>query len=156
MTKHENLRLREAEITPTNEVMKKNIGASYDAYLKLQNALAGLDIQQEWMYYAGCTKSWLAKGQYKWTTPRGTNKEKTIYWLSAWDGFFKLTVWFLEDNRGEILKADVSETTKQLIRNGKMFGPKMRTFPVEFEITTADPLADIYTLIKCKKKLEAN
>jgi hypothetical protein len=73
----------------------------------------------------------------------------------VWDGYFNIAIWFKEDNRMELLKADVTETTKQLIRKGKMFGPKMRTFPVEFEIKTAEQLADISTMIKLKKQLEA-
>jgi len=154
MSKHENLRLREPEINPTYEVLEKTIGGSFSAYETLQDELPRFDIEQEWTYYAGCTKSWLAKGQYRWTTPRGTSKEKTIYWLSAWDGYFKVAVWFLEKNRREILSSSVSEKTKQLIREAKTLG-KMMTFPVEFNITTSEPLADIYTLINCKKNLEA-
>ena len=154
MSKHDNLRLREANVTPTSEVMRKVLGSSYDAYAAFQRELAGLELEQVWQYYMGCTKSWMARGQYKWTTPRGTNKEKTIYWLSVWDGYFKVTVWFLEKNRFEILKADVSEKTKQVIRGAKTLG-KMNTFPVEFDVTDAKPLADICELIKYKKRLEA-
>ena len=102
-----------------------------------------------------CGKCWLAQGKYKWCTPRGAKKEKTIYWSAAWDKYFVVAIWFKEDNRPEILRADVSEKTKQLIRNGKMFGPKMRTFPVEFEVTDTGQIADICTLIKFKQKLEA-
>jgi len=49
--------------------------------------------------------------------------------------------------------ADVSEKTKQLIRDAETMG-KMPTFPVVFDITTAEPLADIYVLLDCKKKPE--
>jgi len=49
--------------------------------------------------------------------------------------------------------ADVSEKTKQLIRDTETMG-KMPTFPVVFDITTAEPLADIYVLLDCKKTPE--
>ena len=154
----EKLRLRDPGITPTNQVLEEVLGKSYRAYEKFQSALPDLDIEHEWKYYPSpmCGKAWLAQGKFRWTTLRGTKKEKTIYWSSAWDGYFVVAIWFKEDNRAEILKADVSEETKQLIRKGKMFGPKMRTFPVEFEIIDAKQIADICTLIQYKKRLEAN
>jgi len=156
MTKYESLRLKEQEIIPTPEVLKTALGNSYTAYAKFLDGLAAIDISNKWQYYPCVgTKAWMARGEYKWTTPRGTNKVKNIYWLSVWDGYFNIAVWFKEDNRMEILKANVSEQTKQLIRKGKMFGPKMRTFPVEFEVKTTKPIMDIYTIIKQKIQLEA-
>ena len=150
------LQLKDPGVTPTPELLKVALGGTYNAYAKFLDGLADLDIINIWQFYpcAG-TKAWLARGEYKWTTPRGANKTKNLYWLSAWDGYFMLAVWFKEDIRAEILKADVSDETKQLIRKGKMFGPKMRTFPVEFKITAPAPLADIYTILRLKKQLEA-
>ena len=48
-------------------------------------------------------------------------------------------------NRAEILTADVSEKTKQLIRDAETMG-KLATFPVVFDVTTAESLADICTI----------
>ena len=156
MSKYENLRLKDKDVTPTPEVLKSALGTSYSAFTKFIDGLAKLDISNVWQYYPCVgTKAWLGRGEYRWTTPRGANKVKNIYWLSAWDGHFQMAVWFKEDNRMEILKADVTEETKQLIRKGKMFGPKMRTFPVEFEIKTTSQLNDIYTLLRLKIQLEA-
>ena len=64
-----------------------------------------------------------------------------------------MTVWFKEKNRAEVLMADVSEKTRQLIRDAETMG-KMPTFPVVFDITTVELLADIYALLDCKKRLE--
>jgi len=154
--KHENLRLRDQNITPTQEVLKEALDASHGAYDAFVNGLRDLEIENVWQYFpCFATKAWMGRGEYKWTTLRGTNKTKNIYWLSVWDGYFNVAVWFKEDNRGEILKADVGESTKELIRAGKMFGPKMRTFPVEFEIEDIAQLADVYTLLKHKIQLEA-
>ena len=153
----ENLRLRDPAIAPTKEVLCAVLGGSYGAYQKFQDALGGLDIEHEWKYYPSpmCGRCWLARGQFRWCTVRGTKKEKTIYWSSAWDKYFVVAVWFKEDNRAELLRASVSEQTKQLIRNAKMFGPKMRTFPVEFQVTDPSQIPDICTMIKLKKQLEA-
>ena len=151
---YEKLRLREPGTEPTDEVLKSILGASYGAYTTFLGALAGLELENEWKFYNCSCKSWLARGVYRWTTPRGAKKEKNLYWLSAWDGYFKVAVWFLDKNRGEVLKLNTSEQTKKLIRDAKTLG-KMMTFPVECDITTAGALADVYALIKCKKNLEA-
>ena len=152
MNNHDNLRLRDPDITPTSEILEQTLGASYAAYEALQDALAGLEMEQDWQWYTP-HKAWFAKGQHFWTTPRGTRKEKNLYWLHVYEGCFSVAVWFKEKNRAEIMRAAVSEKTKQLIRDGQTYG-KMPTFPVVFDITTTEPLADIYALIECKKELE--
>jgi len=152
MNDHEKLRLRDPEITPTSEVLEQTLGGSYSAYEVFQDALPGLEIEQEWQWYTP-HKAWFAKGQHFWTTPRGTRKEKNLYWLHVYEGYFSVAVWFKEKNRAEVLMADVSEKTKQLIRDAETMG-KMPTSPVVFDITTVEPLADIYTLLDCKKRLE--
>jgi len=149
---HENLQLRDPEITPTHEVLEQTLGGSYAAYEMFQDALPGLEIEQDWQWYTP-HKAWFAKGQHFWTTPKGTRKEKNLYWLHVFEGCFSVAVWFKEKNRAEILRADVSEKTKQLIRDAETMG-KVPTFPVVFDINTTEPLADVYTLIDCKKRLE--
>jgi len=156
--KDENLRLREPDIFPTAEVLAKTLGKENNlVYKAFQEELGKLGIEKEWKYYPSpmCGKCWLAQGKYRHTTPRGAKKEKTIFWFSVWDGYFVVAIWFLEQNRAEILDADVSDKTKQLIRNAKLFSQKMKTFPLEFKVADATQLADICTLIKCKKRLEA-
>ena len=152
MNNHENLRLRDPDVTPTSEVLEQTLGGSYAAYEMFQDALPGLEIEQDWQWYTP-HKAWFAKGQHFWTTPKGTRKEKNLYWLHVYEGSFSIAVWFKEKNRAEILRADVSEKTKQLIRDTETMG-KVPTFPVVFDICTAEPLADVYMLIEYKKRLE--
>ena len=152
MNHNEKLRLRDPELMPTSELLEQTLGDSFSVYEAFQEALPGLEIEQEWQWYTP-HKAWFAKGQHFWTTPRGTKKEKTLYWLHVFEGCFNVAVWFLEKNRAEILHADVNESTKQLIRDAETMG-KMATFPVVFEITRAQQLADVCTLIECKKRLE--
>jgi len=152
MNNHENLRLRDPEAAPTSEVLEQVLGDSYAAYEAFQDALPGLEMEQEWQWYTP-HKAWFAKGQHFWVTPRGTRKEKNLYWLHVYEGTFSVAVWFKEKNRAEILNADVSEKTKKLIRDAETMG-KMPTFPVVFVIITDELLADIYTLIDFKKRLE--
>jgi len=152
MHNHEKLQLREPEAPPTSTLLELTLGNSYAAYETFQEALPHLDIEQAWQWYTPY-KAWFAKGQHWWTTPRGAKKEKNLYWLYVYEGYFSVAVWFKEKNRTEVLNADVSEKTKQLIRDAKTMG-KLPTFPVVFDITAMEPLADIYVLLDCKKRLE--
>ena len=152
MNQHENLQLRDPGITPTCELLEQLLGGSYAAYEALQDALPELEMEQTWQWYTP-HKAWFAKGQHFWTTPKGTKKEKTLYWLYVFDEYFDVAVWFKEKNRAEILSANVSEKTKQVILNSGTFG-KVPTFPVVIKVTSTAALADIYTLIDWKKRLE--
>jgi len=152
MNDHENLQLREPQVTPTRELLEQILGDSYAAYETFQDALPGLEMEQEWQWYTPY-KAWFAKGQHFWVTPRGARKEKNLYWLYVYDGYFSVAVWFKEKNRMEVLRADISEKTKKLIRDAETMG-KLPTFPVVFDITTVEPLADIYLLLDCKKRIE--
>jgi len=137
-------------VTPSSELLRQTLGDSYAAYETLQEALPGLEMEQEWQWYTP-HKAWFAKGQHFWTTPRGTRKEKNLYWLHVYEGAFSIAVWFKEKNRVELLQSNVNETTKQLIRDAETYG-KMPTFPVVFDITTSELPANFYALIDCKKR----
>ena len=45
------LRLRESDVTPTDEILEQTLGGSYAAYEAFQGALPRLDIEQEWQWY---------------------------------------------------------------------------------------------------------
>ena len=152
MKRDDNLQLRNPIITPTGELLECILGDSYAAYEALQDALPRLEIEQKWQWYTP-HKAWFAHGQHFWTTPKSTKKEKNLYWLHVFDGYFDVAVWFKEKNRMELLAADVSDKTKQLIRDSETFG-KVPTFPVVTTVKSTDALADVFTLIDWKKRLE--
>ena len=155
--KYEDLRLRDPLVEPTDKLLVDVLGDSYDAYKTFCKDLVDLGIEQVWQFYpCFATKAWLGRGEYKWMTPRGAKKAKNIYWLSVWDKRFHVAIWFKGPNRMELLKLDICDKTKKAIIEAKQFGPKMDTFPVEIEITSAEQLPDVYELIKAKKRLEAN
>ena len=152
MNKHDKLQLRDSTTPPTSQDLEQALKDSYAAYEALQKYLPSLEIEQEWQWYTP-NKAWFGRGQHRWTTPRGTKKEKTLYWLHVFDGHFSVSVWFKEKNRIEALNSDVSDKTRQLIKDTSTMG-KLPTFPVVLDIVTAESLADVYTLIECKKRLE--
>jgi len=147
-----NLQLRDQIIKPTNPQLEQVLGKSYEAYETLQNALPNLEIDQEWQWYTP-SKVWAGRGWHRWTTPRGTKKEKTLYWLHVFENWFSVAVWFKEKNRGEILQSDVSDETKQIISNAETYG-KLLTFPVELKIVDTKMIEDVRILIDYKKRLE--
>ena len=149
---HGELMLREPMMTPTAPMIEQALGDSFAAYEAMQKALPNLQIEQEWQWYAP-HKVWAGKGVHRWTTQRGTRKEKVLYWLHVFDGHFTVAVWFKEKNREKILQVGVGKETMQLIANAKTMG-KLPTFPVEFKMTATAPLADICALIELKKELE--
>ncbi len=144
--------LKDPSSLPTSEALEKALGASYAAYEALQESLPALEIEQEWQWYTPY-KAWFAKGQHYWTTPRGTRKEKNLYWLYVYEGHFIVAVWFKEKNRAAILEADTGETIKELVRSAETMG-KVPTFPVVLDITAAEVLAELYLLLECKKRVE--
>jgi len=152
MDKHDKLRLREPGVPPTSELLQQTLGESYVAYEIFQEELPSLEMEQEWQWYTP-HKAWFARGQHWWTTPRGTQKEKTLYWLHVFDGFFNVVVWFKEKSRAEALNANISDKTRQMVFDAKTIG-KVPTFPVVFEIITTEQFADIFALIDCKKRIE--
>lgn len=104
--------LRNPDIAPSSDVIAKALGEANNAYIKFINEIASHDIQIDWRYYND-GKAWLAKGLFKWRGVRGGQNETTIFWLSIWDGFFKVTIYIPEKARAEVLSlpldSDISE-----------------------------------------------
>ena len=97
--------LRNPDIAPSSDVIAKALGEANNAYIKFINEIASHDIQIDWRYYND-GKAWLAKGLFKWRGVRGGQNETTIFWLSIWDGFFKVTIYIPEKAREEVLRAN--------------------------------------------------
>lgn len=144
--------LREAEIEPTAEIIAQGLGKANNAYIEFMEEVKLHDIEVDWRYYKD-GKSWLGKGLYKWTTSRGTPKEVTAFWLSIWDGFFRIGLIIAEKYRGDVMCLPLSDDTKKMIENSKQMG-KMKVFSIGFDLCSNDLLNDIYTLIDFKKKLK--
>jgi len=152
MENHGEVQLRDRDVIPTSDVLESILNNSFEAYESFQDGILDLEIEQNWQWYTP-HKAWYAKGQYFWTTSRGTKKDKTLYWLHVYNSYFYVAVWFKEKQREEALSSNVSEKTKQIIHNAKT-EMGMPTFPVLFKVTSVDVLQDIYALLELKKKLD--
>ena len=144
--------LRDSSIEPTSEIIAEGLAAANDSYIKFTSELKSHDIQVDWRYYND-GKAWLGKALYKWTTARGAKKEITVFWLSIWNGFFKVSFYITEKFRPDVLNLPVGSETKRMIEAAEQIG-KLKFFPLVFDLRTDKLFDDIYILIDYKKTLK--
>ncbi|MGI6771985.1 MAG: DUF3788 family protein [Clostridiales bacterium] len=152
MTKKGEQLLRNPDIEPTSVVLAEALGNANNAYLTFADKLTEHEIQLQWRYYTD-GKAWLAKGVCKWTGKRGGQNEATVFWLSVWEGFFKVTFYFPEKARADAECLPVDEETKQMIADSKQMG-KMKFFPLAFEIDSDEQLEAVFTIAEFKKSIK--
>jgi len=144
--------LRDPSIEPTKEIIAKGLGASGGAYTKFIGELEKHSIQVEWRYYND-GKSWLGKALYKWTTSRGTQKETTAFWLSVWEGYFRVSVFVPEKARADALGLPLSNEVKKMIESSEKMG-KLNLFPMIFDLNSDKLFKDIFTLVEFRVKIK--
>ena len=135
--------LRDAEIVPSDKVLKDTLGDVYDV---LESFLATITneaylLSFEWRYYND-GKAWLCKVQHK---------KKTILWLSVWEGFFKVSFFFTEQHLEAFSALDISEAIKTELASAKAVG---RLIPMIFNINNANQLEELLTVVRFKKTLK--
>ena len=135
--------LRDAEIFPSDRVLKDTLGDVYDV---LESFLATITneaylLSFEWRYYTD-GKAWLCKVQHK---------KKTILWLSVWEGFFKVSFFFTEKHLEAIAALDISEAIKTELASAKAIG---LLIPMIFNINNASQLQELLTVVRFKKTLK--
>ena len=144
--------LRDKEIQPSQELILEGLGEASDAYKQFLSELNQHEISlMEWRYYND-GKAWLSKGEYRHTTPRGANKVKPLFWLSIWEGFFKVSFFFSEQRRAEMQNFPISQETKEIIKSAKHMGKDMEFFPIVLDVKDEKHLSDIYILANYRKE----
>ena len=143
--------LRNPDIEPSSDVIAQALGAANNAYIKLINELASQDIHLEWRYYND-GKAWLAKGLFKWTGARGGRKETTVFWLSIWDGFFKVTIYVPEKARADVLRLPLGSEVKRMIAESEQMG-KLKFFPLVFNLRSDEMLEEVFLLADYRKSI---
>lgn len=143
--------LRNPDIEPTFEIIASGLGKINSVYTEFIQKLKEYDVSlMDWRFYND-GKAWLSKGEYKWTTARGTNKVKPLFWLSIWEGFFKVSFFFSAKIQDELLNLPVSEEAKSVIKNAKPMGKTMRYVPVIFDVNKDKQLDDLFVLMVFRK-----
>jgi hypothetical protein len=130
--------LNDADAYPEDAVLAAVLGSCYSAYQELVRALPDYQIAFEWRYYRD-SKCWLGKA---------VSKKKTVFWLSVWPGFFKLSFFFTEKTRQGVQSLPVAEELKTRLENepvkGKLVG-------LALEISESTQLKDAFTMISYKQ-----
>ena len=136
--------LREAEIVPTEEVLENVLGKDLFAIHKeLHNILTSpeFNLNAEWNYYKD-GKAWLCKV---------VNKKKTVFWLSAWEGFLKVGFYFTEKTKGGIGELTINEKIKSDFTQTKTIG---KLIPLVLNIDAKEQFEDLKEIIRYKKNLK--
>ena len=123
---------RDENRRPTTEIIAEILGPANSTYTSFIEELEDHDIQVEWRYYHD-GKTWLGKGLYTWSTIRGTQKERNTFWLSIFDGFFKVTIYIPERVRTEALNLPLNHEVLKMIEDSKQIG-KLKFFPLIFDL----------------------
>jgi len=122
-----NIELKDENIYPDDEVLKRVLGKSYDAFTAILE-LFNNELTPEWRYYKDA-KAWLCKVQ----------KKKTIVWMSVWSGYFKAAMYIPKRLIDNVFALDISEETKEKIKATKDIG---KSKPCIFEIRDEKILLD--------------
>ncbi len=144
--------LRNPDIEPTDEVIAACLGAANGAYIQFIKGLQNHGIDLEYRYYTD-GKAWLGKGLYRWAGARGGQKETTAFWLSIWEGFFKVTIFIPEKSRAEALDLPLDDGIRSLIEDSKQIG-KLKFFPLVFDLRSDELFYQVDMLIDFRKKLK--
>jgi len=135
--------LHDSEIEPTDKVLENLLGNEvsnvYQEMLKI--ILDEFNIQHEWRYYND-GKSWLFKATFK---------KKTIFWLSAWEGFIKISFYFTEKTSSGVLELPINNKIKEDFTNAVRSG---KLIPLSIEIEQKEQLSDFREVVKYKISLK--
>lgn len=136
--------LKDPDIYPSSEVLENVLGRTVYEVLESFTGMVANDaygLIPEWRYYND-GKAWLNKVQYK---------KKTVFWLSVWEGFFKVSFFFTEKHLEGIAALDISDTIKEDFARAKPCG---RLIPMILDITDKEQLDDLLTVVRFKKSLK--
>ena len=152
MNKEQIQLLRDSNVEPSAEIIADGLGAARNTYTKFVKGLRQYDFSLMYWRFYNDGKAWLSKGEYKWTTARGTTKVKPLFWLSIWEGFFKIAFFFSTETRAELLALPISQEAEEIIKNAKPMGKTMRYIPITLDISDEKQLEDIFILAQFRKE----
>jgi hypothetical protein len=134
--------LRDENIFPNEQVIADALGEVMTAYQAFEQVLEEHfpSLSCEWRYYKD-GKSWLCKG---------TEKKKTVFWLSVWDGFFKLSFYFTEKTRTGVMELEINEELKNQLQNATLIG---KLLPLIIDVVAESQLSDVMAVLKYKAGL---
>ena len=130
--------LNDANTYPTDTILASILGDSGEAYQAFVSTLPEYQIELEWRFYND-GKSWLGKA---------CSKKKTVFWLSIWQGFFKVSFYFTEKTRPGILSLSIADEIKTRITNEPVKG---KLVSLVIDVSETAHLKDVFALISYKQ-----
>lgn len=130
--------LTDALVYPTDDVLASELGDCGYIYEMFTSTLPDLKIDLEWRYYQD-GKAWLGKA---------VSNKKTVFWLSVWEGFFRVSFHFTEKTRVGIQNLPIADEIKGRIENAPIKG---KLVSLVIDVSELAQLAEIFTLIKYKQ-----
>lgn len=135
--------LKDSKLYPDDTLLKSILDREiFDIYKKIDEVILEKELNREWRFYKD-GNSWLCKV---------TNKKKTIFWLSVWDGFIKTSFYFTQKSYLGILNLDIDERVKNSFSSLEDKDKKL--IPLILDITKKEELKDFSTIIDYKKSLK--
>ena len=132
-------KLKEEEIYPSDVVLNAVLGTTYSVFQGFIKKIesAEFELEKQWQYYHDA-KAWFCKVQCK---------KKTIFGLTVWSGYFKLSFYFAEKYDTAITNLGISEKLKQQYVEIKRIG---KIKPLIINVKEEKDLINAYVLIKYK------
>jgi len=122
--------------------LKDILGNSFPVFQEFIKRIESDDFkfEKQWLYYHDA-KAWFCKIQFK---------KKTVLWLTVWENYFKLSMYFAEKFDQDIKNLNVSEDLKAQYFEVKRIG---KIKPVVIDVKNLENLHDAYRIIEYKKSI---
>lgn len=135
--------LKDPNIVPTPEVLSESLGSLHEVYDDLIDRISSTDygLVASWRYYKD-GKAWLCKVTYG---------SKTVFWLSVWQGFFKISFYFTSKTSQGVARLSIDESIKSCLLQSKPIG---KLVPLVLDIRSSEQIADVLELVKYKRELK--
>lgn len=134
--------LTDPSVLPSAEVLRDALTGSYQAYEEVIGIVtsSGYGLTHEWRYYND-GKAWLCKL---------VHKKKTVFWLSVWDGYFKIAFYITASHCQGIYDLDIVEDIKTELKSAKPIG---KLYPVVLVISKKEQIGDLLRLVDYKMSI---
>jgi len=122
--------------------LKDTLGITFPVFQEFIKRIESDDFkfEKQWLYYHDA-KAWFCKIQFK---------KKTVLWLTVWENYFKLSMYFAEKFDQDIKNLNVSEDLKAQYFEVKRIG---KIKPVVIDVKNLENLHDAYRIIEYKKSI---
>jgi len=121
-------------------VIERALKGRFVIYDELVNSLTTepYNLMYDWKFYKDGS-AWLCKFHQK----------KTVFWLSIWDGFFKVTFYFSAKHCEEIEDLKIDQRIKSAYKDAPFTG-KLK--PLTIDVSDKNLIKDILRIVEYKMK----